>query len=450
MIQNQTHFTELATVTRIFSLFLFEVNGKTKQPYTVLRNGQGVRFSGGLTFFVNPQDLAKDQPARNHVTRTPHGHWVDSFGLDLPKWTLRGVTGWRARPWDEGEIGSRGLDSPDRLMDGYLAYHALHDLLQTYFDENQERTILAARTGTPQPLLRLYFRDHHDDDYWIVEPDGVPTKRRSKDQALWINYELRFTGLQDLRVKQPGVDDPIGDGLHGGEGRVQGISKALTAAVADTDAAATEAQQAATTDPVAEQQTNTIVQAAQADPLGPEAIQAISDYQVQVDLARDTGTSLPSPSAALAAIQSAASTVLSSAKTFGQRLDGARTTGKGLLSTVNQYMDRGISYITTPIKSVNNYVKEIRGLMLGLGWALSLTKMTARFGMALRNLRTSLRNLLCAVQSLLAFPYLFVKGMRDSLQAIFDLFRLSGCASTFPRVKAPTWSASLPLVIPRI
>jgi hypothetical protein len=443
---NQTRFTEAATATRTFSFFLFESDGRTRKPYTVRRNGQSVRFSGGLTLFVNPQDVNKEQPARNTVMQTPHGHWVDSFGAGLPRWNVRGVTGWRARLWEEGESG------PGSLLDGYLAFHALNDLIQTYFDENRARTIQAVTSGTPQPLLRLYFRDHADDDYWIVEPDGGPTKRRTKDRPLWIEYELRLTGLEDLRTKRPGEDDAIGGGLQGGDERVRRIAEALTDSLDDIELTGDQVVAAGQTDPSGEQAVNRMLYASmdselvEADPLP-----AVSAYYTQADLARDTGTTLPNPSAAKSAIESAGSVPesLSGVKSLRQRLDGLLATGKTLISDVNRMIDRATSYVTTPFKVVTDYVKDIRGMMLGLGYALTLTKVTARFGLALRNLRTSLRNLLCAVQSILAFPYLFVKGMRDSLQAIFDLFRLSGCASTFPRVKAPSWGANLPLAVPR-
>ena len=443
---NQTQFTERAAATRTFSLFLFEADGRTKKPYTVRRNGQSVRFSGGLTLFVNPQEVSKERPARTTVTQTPHGAWVDSFGAGLPRWNIRGVTGWRARPWDEGESGAGSL------LDGYLAFHALIDLIETYLDENRERTIEAAITGIPQPLLRLYFRDHLDDDYWIVEPDAVPTKRRSNDRTLWINYELRLTGLEDLRSKRPGEDDAIGEGLQGGDERIRRIAQALETSLDDVELTGDQLVLSAQTDPSAEQDTNRMLYATMdGDVVDGAQPQAVSDYYAQADLARDTGTVLPNPAAAKTAIEAAGSVPesLSGAKAIKQRLDGLLTTGKTMLADVNRVLDRVTSYVTTPFKVANDYVKDVRGMMLGLGYALSLTKMTAQFGFAMRNLRTSLRNLLCAVQSMLAFPYLFVKGMRDSLQAIFDLFKLSGCASTFPRVKAPTWGANLPLTVPR-
>lgn len=438
-----TSFTETAQKARIYEFFLRD--GDRLQSYTVRRNGASVQLTGQLTLFVNPQDLSKEHPASVHVVKTPHGAWVDHFGLALPKWSLRGHTGWRARHWPEGSG-----PGPVMEMDGYLAFHALTDLFQAYMDVNLQRSVTASRTGQPQPLLKLYFRDHYDDEYWEIEPEALPVKRRSADRPLLVSYELRFTGVKNLREKGPADDDAIGQGLRGGQERDVRTLAAFNRSLVDAEAAIQSASESAQSDPVGESEASKFIYAALEEEQVAEQPIATA-YYARVDEARDTGTPLPDPAEAIQAIKSQGNVPeqLSLSERMGNRLSSLLQQGKDIQVGMDLFVRGATSYITTPLKTVNSFANQLRGVMLGIGWALSLGSLTTRLRESLRLLRTTFRNLLCAVQSILAFPYNFVKGLRDSLQDFLNLIALSGCASTFPRITAPSWAPSLPLTVPR-
>ena len=215
--ENLTRYSAAAQQSKEFTLLLRD--GTAPFSFRIERNGQVIEHTGQLTLFCNPEELVKDWPARNNVTQTPHGVWVDSFGPGLPRWTLNGTTGWRARRRDIG------LVSEEPIADGYLAFHAFHDMVQTYFEENQRRAreSLQPSANKSAGLLSLVFIDHADDDMWMIEPEGVPTKRRSKNSPLTIEYTFRFTGIQNLKEKTDGPADPTGTALVGSPERLRRI-----------------------------------------------------------------------------------------------------------------------------------------------------------------------------------------------------------------------------------
>lgn len=512
-IPNTSRFTDLAMENRAYTFLLREQDG-LPFGYDVQRNGQMFLQSGELTLFVNPEELVKERPARVSVNQTPNGAWVDSFGLGLPRWIIKGTTGWKARRWNSGETNWR----VGAIMDGYMAYHAFADLIETYYTENRRRALEAAKSGGIRlPLLRLVFRDHTDDEWWEIEPEGLPSKVRSKNRPLMIDYLFRFTGITDLKRAKLTLDDPTGLALVGGNARFQRIAAALADAVDNLDAANQALQAAGALDPsglaaldaladcsinaaqtesersaIARAQAYASAKSARQDADDwesghtPTSVQdaaltalrassdtmlaktgcsdagafkqATTDMRDKIDTAAGAGI-LSDAGSLTAPLSTAGATVLAEqanvdlskvapALSFTERVNGLVQDGKTLVSDVQDFVNEKKNMITTPFRTVQGWTTKIRNMMQSVAIALDTQVFTARLRQALRGMRTQLRGFLCAVQSVVAFPYNFVAGLRNTLQDFFNLFKLSGCASTFPAIKAPSWKPSLPLTIP--
>ncbi|MDO8357324.1 MAG: hypothetical protein Q7U76_13115 [Nitrospirota bacterium] len=505
-MDNVSSFTARASRNKSFSFFLLEPGGRP-HPFVVVRNGEAIACTGELELFVNPQELSKECPSRSTVTQTPHAAWVDSFGAGLPRWTLSGITGWRAR------AASQGVLSADSRMDGYSAFHVFSQMIQEYLDENRERVIQVSRTGAPTGMLSLVFYDHADDDAWIIEPEGLPTKRRTKDRPLYYEYSFRFTGIHDLHKKNRQVDDPLASAVIGGIDRNKAIAAAMTTyanaletltndylMTAANDQASAESVDAMTqnvSDMVDMQTPESVnartqlfsvvddansqmgdlpqgsLTAAQqaavdnATVAGADLQQAIaSGTAAQVETAhgewatcmesvRDSGAMLPgdvtqrlAQASVFSKVKDGAAELLQGVKSTATRLGSIVQTGQALAGDFMNMVSGVQKAIITPIEKAVAYAQDIRKTLQGFAWTLSLVKLTANVQSQLRGLRTQLRGMLCAVQSLLAFPHNFVQSLRDSLQSFFDLFKLSGCASTFPRIKGVSWHPSAPLTVP--
>lgn len=505
-MNNFSAFSDLASRNKSFSFFLLEANG-TPHPFVVVRNGEAIACTGELELFVNPQELVKEVPARITITQTPHSAWVDNFGASLPKWTISGVTGWRAR------AASQGVLSSDSRMDGYSAYHVFVQMIQEYLDVNRDRVIQTSQTGLPVGMLSLAFYDHTDDDAWIIEPEGLPSKRRTKDRPLFYEYSFRFTGIFDLHKKRKAVPDPLADAVIGGIDRNKAIAAAMTNYQATLDALASQYAASAAADPATAasvdamtQNVSDMVDAQSADSVNARtqlfsvvddangqmgdlpqgsltAAQAASVQSAQAAganlqkaiasgssadvalaqsewssamnsvsssgaLASGSVSQLQAQSSVFSKVKDGSASLLQTSKGFASRMSGIVSKGKSLASDFMNMVGGVQKAIITPIQSVVSYSQDIRKTLQGVSWTLSLVKLTANFQAQMRGLRTQLRGMLCAVQSLLAFPHNFVQNLRDSLQSVFDLFRLSGCASTFPRVKGVSWHPSAPLTVP--
>ena len=505
-MDNVSAFTARASRDKSFSLFLLEENG-TPHPFVVVRNGEAIACTGELELFVNPQELVREVPARITITQTPHSAWVDSFGSGLPRWTLSGVTGWRAR------ASAQGVLSSDSRMDGYSAFHVFSQMIQEYLDVNRDRVVQTSQTGLPVPMLSLAFYDHTDDDAWIIEPEGLPTKRRTKDRPLFYEYSFRFTGIFDLHKKRKPVPDPLADAVIGGIDRNKAIAAAMTNYQATLATLASQYASSASRDPATTANIDAMTQnvSDMMDAQSPESVNARTQLFSVVDDANSQMGDLPqgsltaAQSASVQAAQSAGSnlqravasgsaadvaaaqagwssamdsvsasgalssgsvaqlksqssvfskvkdnsaSMLQGSKGFASRIGSLASSGKALAGDFMNMVGGVQTAIITPIQSVVKYSQDIRKTLQGVSWTLSLVKMTANFQAQMRGLRTQLRGMLCAVQSLLAFPHNFVQNLRNSLQSIFDLFRLSGCASTFPRVKGVSWHPSAPLTVP--
>ena len=505
-MDNSSIFTKQASRNKSFALFLLEPNG-TPHPFVVVRNGEAIACTGELELFLNPQELVKETPARITVTQTPHSAWVDSFGAGLPRWTLSGVTGWRARAVSEGVLSS------DNRMDGYGAFHVFSQMIQEYLDINRERTIQTSQTGMPVGMLSLAFYDHADDDAWIIEPEGLPTKRRTKDRPLLYEYSFRFTGIFDLHKKLKTASDPLADAVIGGIDRNKAIAAAMTTYQAGLETLVDQYVASAAHDPATagsiDTMTGNVSDMVDAQP--PESVTARTQMSAAVEdansamgdiplggmttsqaaavqSAQDAGatlqqataggtaaeiataksgwddamgsvkssgalapadvTQLQAQASGITGIKDNAAPLLQTGKTFAGRLGDVVKTGKALAADLTKFVGGVQQAVVTPLQSVVAYAQDLRKMLMGVSSTLSLVKLTANFQTQFRALRTQLRGMLCAVQSLLAFPHNFVQNLRESLQSMFDLFKLSGCASTFPRIKGVSWHPSAPLRVP--
>ena len=503
---NLSQFTAHASPNKSFSLFLLEPGG-APHPFSVVRNGFTIGCTGELELFVNPQELSKECPVRSTVTQTPHSAWVDSFGAGLPRWTLSGVTGWRAR------AASQGVLSSDSRMDGYSAFHVFTQMIQEYLDVNRERVIQVSRTGMPVGMLSLAFYDHADDDAWIIEPEGLPTKRRTKDRPLYYEYSFRFTGIFDLHKKNQAVADPLANAVIGGIDRNKAIAAAMTTYANALETLTSEYLVAVANDPATAGNVDAMTQnvADMVDAQTPESVNARTQLfsvaedansqmgdlpqgsltaaqQAAVDNATTAGTDLQhaiasgtaaevatardkwatcmqsvsdseamlpgdvtqrlDQSSIFTKVKDGAATLLQITKGAAARLGGIVKACQELAGDFTNMVNGVQKAIITPLETVVTYTQDLRKTLQGFAWTLSLVKLTANIQSQLRGLRTQLRGMLCAVQSLLAFPHNFVQNLRDSLQSFVDLFKLSGCASTFPRIKGVSWHPSAPLTVP--
>jgi hypothetical protein len=419
---NQTEFSKEAR--QAFTFLLLDAG--RPMPLFIGRNGQTVACTGELTMFLPPEELVREQSARTIVTQTPHGSWTDSFGNGLPKWSMRGTTGWRAR------VDGGGVRTLDHRQDGYTAFHVFSDLIRKYLDENQARAIASAKAGVIlNPLVQLVFHDHADDEWWAVEPDGMPTKRRSRSRPLMYDYEFRFTGTEQLTVRRGAIDDPIGQNVVGSATRDQKTADAYNGALTTTQEAIDNWELAAKASPTdakfVDGWTQQVVSRNIAD--------SATDWSPE-DIARITSTAGTTPTVFSNAVQSLSTVTTPSLLTRCQQvMKGAKELG----TTVTAWRQQATSFIATPFAKAASLMSGVRDVMNSLAFASNFFTLTAQVRSALRLLRTEFRNLWCAGQSLLSFPYNFVQGLKASLQAFLDLFKLSGCATTFSRVKPLSW-----------
>jgi len=151
---------------------------------------QGSEDLGHVTLPILPEEISRRWPAKSTPRQTPEGVHLDTFGLGLPEWTIRGHTGWRKRLVD------------GRETDGKQAWMALDGLFEAYFRVSRD---VAMQGSGPMPEMRLHlFEDHA---HWQVEPDGLPLVQRHKQRPLLYQYTVRLTGLRDLTKPMAGGMD---------------------------------------------------------------------------------------------------------------------------------------------------------------------------------------------------------------------------------------------------
>jgi hypothetical protein len=139
--------------------------------------------------------------------------------------------------------------------------------------------------------------------------------------------------------------------------------------------------------------------------------------------------------------------------TFKSVSDGLKqilNIGEDAKNALTNMVHGATSVVTTGLGAFTSGIAYVRDIMQGIGWAASLLQLSSSTLAQLRLMRTELRNLLCGFQSVLSFPHYFIKGARDILQGVFNLFQLSGCATSFPSIKAPSWQPEISLALPGV
>ena len=422
---NQSYFGNVAQRSKDFTFCLWD-RGKPFS-YSVVRNGLSVSCGGEFTMFLAPEELTREQEARNTVTQTPHGAWTDSFGSGLVKWSMRGTTGWKAR------TAHNGVTAPiDGREDGYTAFHVFSEMIGVYLNENQARAVESFKAGRIlRPLLQLVFHDHADDEWWVIEPDGLPIKRRSTTRPLMYEYEFRFTGTADMSRRTSAINDAIGQALVGSDTRDQKTADAFLAGLDLTDGAIDDYAAAAAANPT---------DAAFVDGWMQQVINrdtsVLPEDWSQADLDRITNTAGPVSPVFNIPVKSLST---GAAPTFLTRCQQVMARAKEIGSTLNDWRKQTTSYIAAPVKMMTECMSAVRDVMNATSQIINAVLLTTEIRSALRLLRTELRNLWCAGQSILSFPYNFVQGLKATAQNFLDLFALSGCATTFPYVPALSW-----------
>ena len=523
----ETAFTKRAAEHRLYLFRLLEPTGEP-HPFRVTRNGESLQMTGELSLLLPPQELTKEHHARSSVQQTPHGYWVDDFGMGLPKWTLRGTMGFHAKS-GFGTIG------PSSVLDGYSGYHAFTDLIEEYFNENRRRAASAATGQGLQGLLRLEFIDTYDDDVWVIQPEGLPTKQRSISHNPIIRYDFKFTGLEDLRVRPASRKqrDPIGAALFGGAARQAAIAKAIEAHKAtvqnDLDALA----ELERTDPGQLSVLQELMGCANTVQFS-ESAPGMQQRDSLLGLAVDTETNLADAlSTAKAAgpvslsLENAVRSSIQSSRILGagsscatrtqlgqlradwasnlSSIAGAVSGGAGDTSFLSAFTPASIANLTQKgtnavtilqgiasgdvsnvpafgtassylsnliapvaslgsqvlnvatgvkgsidlgLKTVQTTVDRMRRGLYTVQAALYQLRVFSNAARRLRALKRSLTSYMCAIQSILAFPYLFVRDLKEGLQSLLDLFQLSGCATSFPNLQGLSWEPNIQL--PRV
>lgn len=169
--------TVQAGLIKTFTFMLKEPDGRDFNP----QDGS----PGEFTLTLNPQSLTRVQPGKNAITETMLGHWADSIGLAAPRWDIKGNFGYyrKFKPFTEEET------------DGYQAFMEFNNFVRTYFDENKRRTL---ESDSNIDLIQMWFIDWEDNDYWVIEPTGMPEKQRTSARPLFRDYVFGFVGLKDL------------------------------------------------------------------------------------------------------------------------------------------------------------------------------------------------------------------------------------------------------------
>jgi hypothetical protein len=197
-----------AESVRLYTFRLMEANGQKFEP---------TRFD--ITLVLNPESLAKTQQAKNAITETQFGQWVDTLGLAAPRWTISGNFGFKRKikPFTT------------EITDGLQATLDFEEMVRTYFRENRKRALGAE----VKPLLQLWFLDWADDDFWVIEPEGMPEKTIENNRPNIHQYRFSFVGIRDLlRDGEQRERDEINDNLFNRQNRMDGLKGSLSVQLA--------------------------------------------------------------------------------------------------------------------------------------------------------------------------------------------------------------------------
>ena len=221
----QTDFTRQETKINALTFEVHDINGKLKtwthgQEDEKIKNGLPEKFTGtSLTLPLYPQELMRNQAIRTSVTQSigfsedyqPVGI-VDNWGMNAPKWTIKGHTGWVLR-----KIGNIEID-------GYTAYIALYNFFVNYQKENFHR-IKSQKDKSKVNIVMFNWPDSFQ-DFWYVEPLAIPTKMRNISKPLYYQYEINLIGVKPFSNHEK-VVDPIALIVGDNESRIKAIHNVL-------------------------------------------------------------------------------------------------------------------------------------------------------------------------------------------------------------------------------
>jgi len=205
---NEPVRTDIARFAQLVAFYTFQ-----------LREPNGNKFEpdqNDITLVLNPQSLTRTQAAKNAVTETQTGRWVDQLGLAGPRWSMQGHFGFKKKfkPFTTD------------ITDGYVAFFDFFRMVQRYFDENRDR---ALQTPGTTDLLQMWFFDWEDGDFWQIEPDGLPEKSRNQNRPVIREYSFNFIGIRDLtRDSDRSTTDEIATTLNNRAKRMVGLEGSLT------------------------------------------------------------------------------------------------------------------------------------------------------------------------------------------------------------------------------
>ncbi len=136
----------------------------------------GIGAADPMTFYIRPEELARQEQSRVNVVQTLGGAWGDSFGKGVPSITLSGHTGWRRD--QDGE-------------DGEGRFRILRD---QFFDQWHERRAAAVKNGRDPAGVKLVFADSLNSSADVVAPISF-TLRRSRSRPLLLQYQIQMAVL---------------------------------------------------------------------------------------------------------------------------------------------------------------------------------------------------------------------------------------------------------------
>lgn len=142
--------------------------------FEVAKRGIGTIYRH--TLLVNPQEFTQVEPARNTVTQTLGGAFVQDFGQGLPQVTISGITGYKARKNVDGEV-----------RDGFEEFRHFRETIYRMFIRNNEADLV------------MYWYNWEDEEYYAIQPHTFRLQR-NKAEPLLYRYEFNFTCLRRANI----------------------------------------------------------------------------------------------------------------------------------------------------------------------------------------------------------------------------------------------------------
>lgn len=364
---------------------------KHKITFRIVSEETGTHWDYDM--YLMPETYMLDRPSRTTVTQTRGGAFIDEFGLGIGQLTLNGTTGW-------GQFGNNApffnATSPTPLdrVDGFDRWQGLVNFFETWYRWNEGGQ-----------SYQMQFWNWSEKDYFLVWPTGLPKLSRSVRESLLFRYDINLTVLDRLNK----VSYKFRNGLSGDT-------------LADIGTRTDRAQLIGMR--VEEQLQNQsemvyrIVSSQSLDNFDPNDLtdaEQLALFDLE-DAERDAMTQ--SFIDGIIARQAPPGYVT---PTDSQSGVAGRT--RSIADKIKDYADGKTNKIDTTLGEVQATVAGWRDVLDAAEYAVNLPVVYAR----------EVRETLCAVQSLLLYPQLFVNSVSAALTELADLLLDSGCATTLRR-----------------